>query len=103
MTYDCTLFNSTIPPRDNIVIANGGVAQVTGAGSIALTLTLSLHNCLLGPALSSHLLFVGQVSEQLNCLVQMFPSFCLLQDIQTQEIIRRGTKRRGLYYVDDVA
>ncbi|KAB2618169.1 hypothetical protein D8674_014038 [Pyrus ussuriensis x Pyrus communis] len=33
----------------------------------------------------------------------MFPSFCLLQDIQTQEIIRRGTKRIGLYYVDDVA
>ncbi|KAM2798566.1 hypothetical protein COP1_003513 [Malus domestica] len=32
----------------------------------------------------------------------MFPTFCLLQDIETRAIIRRGTKRRGLYYVDDV-
>ncbi|KAB2611146.1 hypothetical protein D8674_019178 [Pyrus ussuriensis x Pyrus communis] len=33
----------------------------------------------------------------------MFPTFCLLQDIQTRAIIGRGTKRRGLYYVEDVA
>ena len=103
MTYDRTLFNSTTPPRDSIVTANGGVAPVTGAGTIALTPTLSLHNCLLVPTLSSHLLSVGQVTEQLDCVVQMFPSFCLLQDIRTQAIIGRGTKRRGLYYVDDVA
>jgi hypothetical protein len=33
----------------------------------------------------------------------MFRTFCLLQDIRTQAIIGRGTKRKGLYYVDDVA
>ncbi|CAL9019584.1 unnamed protein product [Prunus brigantina] len=33
----------------------------------------------------------------------MYPSFVLLQDIQTWEIFGRGTKKRGLYYVDDVA
>ena len=57
MTYDCTLFNSTTPPPppwDSIVTANGGVALVTGVVSIALTPTLSLYNCLLGPTLSSH-------------------------------------------------
>ena len=32
----------------------------------------------------------------------MYLLFCLLQDIQTKEIIGRGTKREGLYYVDDV-
>lgn len=32
----------------------------------------------------------------------MFPTFCLLQDIRAQVIIGPGTKRRGLYYVDDV-
>lgn len=84
MIYDHTLFNSmTPPPRDNIITANGGVALGTGVGSIALTATLSLHNCLLVPILSSHLLFVGQVTEQLDCIVQMFPSFCLLQNIRT--------------------
>jgi len=33
----------------------------------------------------------------------MFPTFCLLQDILTKEIIGRGTEREGLYYVDEVA
>ena len=33
----------------------------------------------------------------------MYPTFCLLQDIQTGNIIGRGTEHDGLYYVDVVA
>ena len=87
----------------SIIIAYGVVAPVSSAGSITLSCTLSLHNCLLVPTLSSHLLYVGQVTKQLNCALLMFLSFCLLQDIRTKMIIGHGTKRRGLYYVDDVA
>ena len=76
MTYDRSLFNSaTPPPRDSIVTANDGVAQVTGAGSIALTLTFSLYNCLLALTIYTTL-SVGQVIEKLSCVVQMFPSLC---------------------------
>ncbi|KAK9078292.1 hypothetical protein SSX86_002349 [Deinandra increscens subsp. villosa] len=32
----------------------------------------------------------------------MHPTFCVLQDIRTKEIIGRGTERQGLYYVDGV-
>lgn len=88
--------------KNNIITTNEGIAPVTGAGSITLTSNLSLQNCLLLPSLSSNLLFMGQVTEQLNCVVLMFPTFYLLQDIRTQTIIGRGTKRKGLYYVDDV-
>jgi len=31
----------------------------------------------------------------------MYPNFCLFQDILTKKIIGRGTKREGLYFVDD--
>lgn len=31
----------------------------------------------------------------------MYSTFCLLQDILIKEIIGRGTKKGGLYYVDD--
>jgi hypothetical protein len=48
-------------------------------------------------------LSVGQVTEELNCVVLIYSHFCLLQDILTKEIIGRGTKRGGLYYVDDVS
>ena len=44
---------------------------------------------------------VGQVTEKLNCVTLMYPTFCLLQDILTKEIIGHGTKKRGLYYMDD--
>lgn len=30
----------------------------------------------------------------------MFPAFFLVQDIQTQVVIRCGTKRKGLHYVE---
>lgn len=43
MTYDHTLFSSTTPPSRNSVTTNEGVAPITKAGSMALTLTLSLH------------------------------------------------------------
>ena len=103
MTYDESLFyHMTSQSKENVITANGEVAIIMGAGSIALTLSLSLHNTLLVPSLSNHLLSICQVTEQLDCVVLMFPTFCLLQDIQTRVIIGRGTKRRGLYYVEDV-
>ncbi|CAN6586683.1 unnamed protein product [Malus baccata var. baccata] len=103
MTYDRTLFQSMKDShRKCVATANGTTAAVLGAGTVSLTPSLPLHNCLLVPSLSHHLLSVPQVTEQLDCVVVMYHSFCLLQDIQTKEIIGRGTKREGLYYVDDV-
>jgi hypothetical protein len=48
------------------------------------------------------LVSVSQVIEELNCVVLIYSNFCLLKDILTKEIIGCGTKRGGLYYVDDV-
>ncbi|KAI5317469.1 hypothetical protein L3X38_037176 [Prunus dulcis] len=104
MTYNYTLFSTTLPPHcDHVLTANNDAAPATGASSILLTPALPLDKVLLVPSLSSNLLSVPQVTEQLNCIVLMYPSFVLLQDIQTWEIFGRGTKKGGLYYVDDVA
>ncbi|CAL8077637.1 unnamed protein product [Prunus armeniaca] len=78
MTYNSTLFSTTLPPyRDHILTANNVVAPVMGADSILFTPTLPLNKVLLIPSLSS--------------------------GIQTREIFGRGTKKGGLYYMDDVA
>nr|GEY98071.1 hypothetical protein [Tanacetum cinerariifolium] len=45
---------------------------------------------------------VSHVTKELNCSVLMHPTFCILQDIRTGWIIRCGTEREGLYYVDEV-
>ncbi|CAL9028855.1 unnamed protein product [Prunus brigantina] len=102
MTFDPDDFlNTTQPRRTCIANANGVTYPVTGAGTVELSSSLSLSNTLLVPSLSNKLLSVSQLTEQLNCCVLIYPSFCLLQDIHTKEILGRGTKRGGLYYIDD--
>ena len=91
----------TRPRRTNIANANGVTYPVTGAGTVTLSPSLTLSNTLLVPSLSNKLMSVGQVTKELNCVALMYPTFCLLQDILTKEIIGRGTKRGGLYYMDD--
>ncbi|CAL9018441.1 unnamed protein product, partial [Prunus brigantina] len=102
MTFDPDDFlNTTQPRRTSIANANGVTYPVTEAGTVALSSSLSLSNTLLVSSLSTKLLLVSQLTEQLNCCVLIYPSFCLLQDIHTKEILGRGTKKGGLYYVDD--
>ncbi|KAG5563641.1 hypothetical protein RHGRI_006177 [Rhododendron griersonianum] len=70
MTFNSNEFiQITQPRRTSIANANGVTYPVTGAGTVALSPSLSLSNTLL--------------------------------DILTKEIIGRGTKRGGLYYMDD--
>jgi len=82
--------------------ANGSVALVEGAGIAEISQKIRLK-CLYVPTLACKLLSISQVTRELNCRVLMYPTFCLLQDICTQEIIGRGTEQEGLYVVDEVA
>ncbi|CAL8168114.1 unnamed protein product [Prunus armeniaca] len=80
MTFDPDDFlNTTQPRRTCIANANGVTYLATGAGTVALSSSLTLSNTLLVPSLSTK----------------------LLSDIHTKEILGRGTKRGGVYYVDD--
>jgi hypothetical protein len=94
MTFDSNDFLEISPPRRlSISNANGITYPVTGAGTVPLSSSLSLSHTLLVPSLSNKPLFVDQVITELNCVVLIYPTFCLLQDILTKEIIGRGTKR----------
>ena len=102
MTFDPRDLREQCPPkRSRIANANGVTYPVTGAGRVALTPSFSLSNTLLVPSLTNKLLSVGQATEELNYCVLMYPNFCLFQDILTKKIIGRGTKRGGLYCMDD--
>ena len=94
MTFDPHDFSHiTQPMRTCIANANGVEYPITGAGTVALSSSLSLNHTLFIPSLSNKLLSVSQVTTDLNCVVLMYPTFCLLQDILTKEIIGRGTKK----------
>lgn len=103
MTFAATDFTTTSPPRrTSVANANGVVSLITGAGSVYLSPSLQLSNTLLVPSLSHKLLSISQVTTELNCAVLIYPTFCLLQDILTKEIIWRGTTRGGLHCMEDV-
>ena len=102
MTFDpWDLQEKCSPNCSRISNANGVTYPVTGAGRVALTPSLSLKNTLLVPSLTNKLLSVGKAIDELNCCVLMYPTFCLFQDILTKKIIGRGTKKGGLYCMDD--
>lgn len=88
MTFDASiLHDQCLPKRSFISKINGESYTVTGAGRVDLTSSLSLEHTLLIPSLSlslsNNLLSVLQVTSQLNCLVLIYPNFCLLQNIRT--------------------
>ena len=62
---------------------------------------LLLSNTLFVSSLSHKLLFVSQLTKYLNSTTLMYLDFCLIQDILTKKIIGHGTKKGGLYYMDD--
>jgi GAG-pre-integrase domain/Integrase core domain/gag-polypeptide of LTR copia-type len=102
MTYsEKDLVKISTPRRTAIINANGESYPVKGAGDVQCSLSLTLSNTLLVPSLSTKLLSVGQICEELNCVVLMYPQFCIFQDLLTKEIIGRGTRRR-LYHLDDM-
>jgi len=104
MTHDPHDFSnlSTLVKTD-IETVSGELVAVQGEGSIIFSKELKLENCVYVSALSSKLLSISQVTKELNCVVLMFPTFCLLLDILMKVIIGRGTERGGLYYFDEVA
>ncbi|KAH6764702.1 hypothetical protein C2S51_015951 [Perilla frutescens var. frutescens] len=104
MTFDASdIITRTQPLKTHVQTVNGELAPVLGAGTINLSSTLQLSNCLFVPSLSHKLLSISHVTKELNCTLLIQPHFCLLQDIRTGAIIGRGTERSGLYYVDDIS
>ncbi|KAK1419961.1 hypothetical protein QVD17_29426 [Tagetes erecta] len=103
MTFELSdIKTSSKPKLNHIKTANGGIVPVKGGGTIEISPTLKLSNCLYVPSLSHKLLSISHVTKELNCIALMYPTFCILQDVRTGSIIGRGIERQGLYYVEEV-
>ena len=94
MTYDPSdLISQTHTPRHKIQTANGDFVNVTKAGSVVISLSLQLNNCLLISKLTHKPLSISQLTKELYCTVLMTSTGCTVQDTQTGSIIGRGTER----------
>ncbi|XP_042051354.1 uncharacterized protein LOC121796605 [Salvia splendens] len=104
--FDCGATDTMTPDRRDFLIfdgstksfirtANGELITVEGSGTIEISPTLRLRNCLYVPTLSQRLMSISHVTKELNCTLMMNPDFCILQDIQTRRILGRGTESKG--------
>jgi hypothetical protein len=97
MTYNHNNFKTkSVPQQKAISNANGDIYPITEEGTVELSTTFTLPNSHFVPSLSTKLLSIGQVTEDLKCCVLMYSSFCLFQEVLTKNIFGHGTKRGGL-------
>lgn len=101
MTNDSSNLISVVPTNRTLIqTVNGEYIGVTKDGTVDISSSMHLKNCLLIPSLSHKLLFVSQLSKELNCTNLISYADCFVLDAMTEKIIGRGTERVGLYFVD---
>ena len=94
MTFDPNDFSNTTPPRRTCIAnANEASYPVTGAGTVPLSLSLSLAHTLLVPSLSNKLMSVSQVTKELNCVVLIYILFVFFRIFSARRLL--GMVLRG--------
>lgn len=102
MTSDSSRFVTFTPPHHSSVkVAKGVLTSIQGAGSLSLTPSMSLSSVLYVPSLSNNLLYVRQITKQLNCSVTFFPTYCVFHDLLTKMTIGIGKERSDLDYFEE--
>ena len=102
MTNDPSKLILKIRPKQTVVkTANGGLAKVTCEGSAQVSNSMNLDTVLVVPSLSSNLLSISQIIDQLNCYVTFWPTKCVFQDITTNRILGYGIRKGKLYYLEE--
>jgi hypothetical protein len=69
------------PHESGITNANGNMYPIETAGDIELSDQLCLRNTLVVSSQTTNLIFVSQLTNDHNCVVFMFPDYCVFQDI----------------------
>ena len=101
MTHTSQYFNShtPCPSSRKIIVANGSLATDAGLGDIYVT-PLILKNVLHVPKLSTNLVSIQKLTEDLKCHAIFHPSYCVFQDRGSGRKIGLAKERNGLYYLE---
>ena len=72
------LIKITPTPCSKIQIANGEYVDITKAGTVEISSFIHLRNCLLIRSLIHKLLFVSQLTKELDCTVLIKSDGCIV-------------------------
>ncbi|KAL0313653.1 UNVERIFIED_CONTAM: hypothetical protein Scaly_2913400 [Sesamum calycinum] len=91
---------STSPKFPPVRFADGSYSPISGSGTVQPTAYLTLTNVLFAPKFPVNLLSISQLTKTHNCSVTFYPSYCVIQDLQTRRMIGTSHERGGLYFPD---
>lgn len=102
MSHSPNLFTtySPCPSSRKIATADGSLTTVAGTGNIELTPSLTLKNVLHVPRLSTNLVSVKRLTQDLHCHVIFHHSYCVFQDKDSGRTIGHAREKDGLYYLE---
>ncbi|KAG8475942.1 hypothetical protein CXB51_032958 [Gossypium anomalum] len=86
--------------NSSLLMGNGVSTKISSIGSTTIPTEkklLHLSNVLCVPSIRKNLLSVSKFATDNNVFFEFHPSYCVIKDIQTQEILMRGQVRDGLY------
>ncbi|KAK4403247.1 Retrovirus-related Pol polyprotein from transposon RE2 [Sesamum angolense] len=93
------------PSSPGTFIASHGESWMIDSGATSHLIVrptdyLTLTNVPFAPKFPVNLLSVNHLTKTHNCSVTFYPSYCVIQDLQTQRTIGTGHERGGLYFLD---
>ena len=90
MTYDASdITDMHDAPHNYIQTASGELTEVKGAGTVKISPSLTLSNCLYIPSLSHKLLSISHVTKELSCTLFVF--YRISEQGGSLDVALRGT------------
>ena len=82
-----------------IATADGSLTIVAGIGDVKISPSLMLKNVLHVPRLTTNLISIKKLTQDLHCNVVFYHSHCVFQDEDSGRMIGHARERDGLYYL----
>ncbi|GJR80887.1 hypothetical protein Tco_0151672 [Tanacetum coccineum] len=82
-----------------VELPDGNIAMAKKEGDVCFDNGFLLRNVLYVPGLNCNLLFVLQLLDEENCIMQFAPNICVIHDLTSRTVIGGGERRDGgLFY-----
>ena len=91
---------SPCPSNRKIATADGSLTTVAGVGNVQISPLVTLKNVLHVPKLSTNLISVQKLTQDLSCNVIFHNNHCVFQDKDSGEMIGHAKEQDGLYYLE---
>ena len=102
MTHSSHQFNNynPCPSSRKKATVNGSLTTIAGARDVHISPTLTLRNVLHIAKLSTNLVSIQKLTQDLGCNVTFYPTHCVFQDQGLEKMIGLAEERIRLYYLE---